>query len=198
VHPLFTKTAELQKRVVRLARSDFPADREEASRISAQELPELLEQASALHDKLQRDGKLLRRSSVSIYGLEDYAEGAKISEEHYLYHWICWFKYNKTVKQLMSEYKSGDIKAVKQFHALNLEFDKCRLGEVDPNRLRFKTDIDHFDLIVAGLDLGIELLTPKELADCFDELCPCGLPHFPDLLSKLRTRIETMFPLVQE
>jgi hypothetical protein len=64
----------------------------------------------------------------------------------------------------------------------------------DPNKLKFKTDLDHFDLMVFGTDLGLEPLSDEELAECFDELCPCGKEHYGENLRKLRTRIDKQFP----
>jgi hypothetical protein len=157
--------------------------------------PDLVQAAEALYDQMEASGKPRRKSPLTIYGLEDIQPGSTVSEEHYIYHWLCWFRYGKTVKELMAEYRNGSFKAAKQFHQLNLEFDKWRFGRVDPNKIRFKTDLDHFDLVVAGLDMGIEDLTPIELAECFDALCPCGKPHFPENLAKLRKRVLDEFPL---
>jgi hypothetical protein len=40
-----------------------------------------------------------------------------------------------------------------------------------------------------GLNLGLDSLTDEELADCFDEMCPCGKDHDADALKKQRTRV---------
>jgi hypothetical protein len=178
-----------------LLRSDSTADKEAASRLSVELPPDLQGEADAFYEQMEASGKPRRRSSILIYALEGLPPGSTISEEHYMFHWICWFKYNKTYRRLMEEYRGGDFRAAKQFHQLNSEFDKWRFGKTDPNKLKFKTNIDHFDLIVAGLDLGIENLTSSELADCFDVLCPCGGPHPPENLSKFRQRIVKAFPL---
>jgi hypothetical protein len=76
-----------------------------------------------------------------------------------------------------------------QVERLSGQFD-----HVDPNRLKSETDIDHFDLMMAGLDLGLAAFAPEELADCFDALCPCGKVHDPENLSELRKRIDRSFP----
>jgi hypothetical protein len=195
LHPTFVKAAEYQKKVLLLLRSDSPADKEAASQLSVDLPPDLQLEANALYEQLEASGKPRRRSSILIFALEGMPPGTTISEEHYIFHWLCWFKYNKPYKQLMEEYKGGDFRAAKQLHQLNLEFDKWRFGKTDPNKLKFKTNLDHFDLVAAGLELGIESLTPNELAECFDKLCPCGGPHFPENLSKLRKRIMKAFPL---
>jgi len=111
-----------------------------------------------------------------------------------MFHWLCWFRYGKTAEQLVREYDSGSLKAAKQVHKLSTEYDEWRFGELDPNELKFKTDVDHFDLMTSGLDLGLENLTALELSDCFDELCPCSGPHVQENLSKLRARILKAFP----
>lgn len=111
-----------------------------------------------------------------------------------MFHWLCFCRFNKTAEQLVREYESGSMKAAKQVHKLSLEYDRWRFGQLDPNKLKFKIDLDHFGLITFGLGLGLEVLSAMELADCFDAVCPCGKPHFPENLSKLRTRIIKAFP----
>ena len=98
------------------------------------------------------------------------------------------------LRNVTKKYRNSDFKAAKQFHKLNLEFDKWRFGLLDPNKLKFKTDLDHFDLMIFGMDLGLELLSDGELASCYDELCPCEKPHFGENLRKLRDRINKEFP----
>ena len=194
VHPFFVEVAEYQKKVTQLTFSGSKADRAEADRLS-KEIPEdLMRRAEQLHDEMKAAGKPRRKASLVIYGAEGLPPGSEIPLEQYMLCWLCWFKYNKTLTQLLRERDSGNLKAIKQFNRLILEFDKWQYGYTDPNKLKFKTNLDHFDLMIAGLDLGIEMLSPEELADCFDELCPCGKEHDPELLAKLRKRIDAFFP----
>jgi hypothetical protein len=44
-------------------------------------------------------------------------------------------------------------------------------------------------LLELGLHLGLKLLSAEELADCFDEVCPCGKTHNADALKKQRARV---------
>jgi hypothetical protein len=115
-------------------------------------------------------------------------------QAEFIFRWLCWFRFGKTPQVLISEYESGERKATKQMNKLRLEFDMWRIGEINPNKLKFKIDLDHFTLMNGGFDLGLGKLTSEELADCFDELCPCGRPHFPENLAKLRSRIIREFP----
>jgi hypothetical protein len=197
VHPVFIESAEYQKKVTLLTISDSDGDREEASRLSQNLPPDLIKRAEQLYDELKASGKLKRQSVLAIYGAAGVPPGTQISQAQYALSWFCWFKYNKTLPQLMEERATGKLRAIKQFNQLTLLFDKWRYGHIDPNRLKFKTDVDHFDLMIAGLDLGLESVTPNELADCFDALCPCGKEHDPENLEKLRERIDKAFPAVQ-
>ena len=94
--------------------------------------------------------------------------------------WFAWNRYGKTFKQLLEEDRNG----VRQ----------SSLGvfggiETDPENIEFKRDREHQVLIQYGLSLGIESISAEELADCFDELCPCGKTHSPENLRKLRARV---------
>jgi hypothetical protein len=109
VHPFFIRCAEYQKKVTILTNSGTPGDQEEATRLSLNLPKDLLNEADKLHDEMQATGTPRRRSSLSIYGLEGKQPGTKISTEHYMYHWLCWFKYNKTVERLVAEYAAGDF-----------------------------------------------------------------------------------------
>jgi hypothetical protein len=121
-----------------------------------------------------------------------------ISQGDYMFHWLCWYRYGKTAEQLVREYNSGSLKAARQLHKVSMEYDEWRFGKLDPNNLKFKIDIDHFELMTSGLDLGIENLTALELSSCFDELCPCGDSHVQENLVKLRVRILKAFPPIPE
>jgi hypothetical protein len=54
-------------------------------------------------------------------------------------------------------------------------------------KLRF--DLDHFQIILQGLDFGLKELDQTELAKCLDKICPCNQKHSAEYLKKLRTRI---------
>jgi hypothetical protein len=68
--------------------------------------------------------------------------------------------------------------------------DYWKLITKGPADLKLTFKWDHFSLIIQGLDFGLDQLTPDELADCLDEICPCGLRHFPGYIKKVRTRIK--------
>jgi hypothetical protein len=198
VHPFFIKAAEYQKKVSLLTRSATAGDREEADRLTMEIPAELMQEAETLHDEMKAAGKLRHRAPLTILGAENYPPGTVISQGDYMFHWLCWYRYGKTAEQLVREYDSRSLKAARQLHKVSMEYDEWRFGKLDPNKLKFKTDVDHFELMTSGLDLGIENLTALELSSCFDELCPCGGPHVQENLSKLRIRILKAFPPISE
>jgi hypothetical protein len=195
LHPFFIRVAEYQKEVSILTRSKSLYDREKATRMTKELPEELTREADRLYDERQAAGTQHHRPLMAVYGAEGLAPGSVLSENDYMYHRLCWFKFNKTLSQLLKEYQAGEFKAAKQLNKLGLEFDKWRFGKIDPNTVTFKTDVDHFGLVSLGLDLGMMSLTTEELADCFDQLCPCGKSHDPENLRKLRTRIDKTFPV---
>ena len=198
VHPFFIKSVEFSKTVLLLTKNETEENKLEIERLNRDVLPEILKEAELVHDELKAAGKPMYTGSLSIYGADKLPPGSEIPNGTFIMSWLCFFRFNKPLAQLVREYESGSMKAAKQVHNLSLEYDKWRFGQLDPNKLRFKIDRDHFDLITTGLGLGVEHLTPIELADCFDAVCPCGKPHFPENLSKLRTRILKAFPIELE
>lgn len=61
---------------------------------------------------------------------------------------------------------------------------------VDLGSLKLKFSWDHFQIITQGLDFGLDKLTPDELAECLDQICPCGRKkHSAEYLKKVRSLI---------
>jgi len=58
--------------------------------------------------------------------------------------------------------------------------------------MKLKFNLDHFGIILGGIDYGLEKLNEAELADCLDDICPCGRwQHSVTYLKKLRGEILT-------
>jgi hypothetical protein len=62
----------------------------------------------------------------------------------------------------------------------------CGKGPIQP----FKGNPYHSEMLTIVWGLGIEKLTPEELAIFFDSFCPCGSEHDPDALKKQRARFQ--------
>jgi hypothetical protein len=57
--------------------------------------------------------------------------------------------------------------------------------------LKLKFQIDHFSIMVQGLDFGLETLNQWQLAKCFDEICSCGRHrHSVEGLKSFRTDVK--------
>jgi hypothetical protein len=181
--------AEYDKNIWKLRASPVPEDRAEAERLAANPPPELVKEAQRLHDEFEASGGLRHRPAMTVLGVEDFPPGSTVSYSHYMLWRLSWYRYGKTIRQLLEESQWGSEKASKQLLSVLREYEKWRFGKLDVEEQRFKVDIQHHILMIAGLDLGIDKLNPEELADCFDSLCTCGRPHFSENLRKLRTRL---------
>jgi hypothetical protein len=98
------------------------------------------------------------------------------------------FKRNRTPRWLaIAREKEGDLRAHEQLVRAEDEFWRLLNGHgpVPP----FKVDQPHTDLLELGLHLGLKVLSAEELADCFDEVCPCGKTHNADALKKQKARV---------
>jgi hypothetical protein len=160
-HPFFLRGADFNKRVIQLSNSGSPDHRLEIEHLRREVLPELNSLAEKLHDEMNPKGLLRHNALMKVFGVQGYPPGTAITEGHLTFHWLRWFKFGITVGQLVHDYQAGNLKAIKQVHKPNLEYDKWRFGLLDPNKLKFKMDLDHFDLMTLGLDLGLERLGPE-------------------------------------
>ncbi len=189
VHPFFVKVSQQQKTINQLSRGSGE-ERKESQRLIRNPSAELKEEAERIGDEFRRAGKPCTVSVLALFGV-DPALGPEpeISHENYMLAWIAWNRYRKTFKQLLEE----DLAAVRQSSRRVLEvhrdYQRWRYGELQPEDMRFKTDLDHQALIICGWDFGIESLSPEELAACFDELCSCGKEHDPENMRKFRARL---------
>jgi len=88
---------------------------------------------------------------------------------------------------LLAEEKAGSLEAHDKVQRVRNDFWRAMHARqsVEP----FKRNPNHCDLLELGLNLGLKALTAEELADCFDEMCPCGEAHDADVLKKLRARV---------
>ena len=101
--------------------------------------------------------------------------------------WLCWRRTGQSLTALLAEEKAGSLEAHDKVQRVRDDFWRAvhARQSVEP----FKGNPDHCELLELGLNLGLKALTAEELADCLDEVCPCGESHDADALKKLRTRI---------
>jgi hypothetical protein len=99
---------------------------------------------------------------------------------------LYWKRFNEPLWIALQKSESGDLKALRRVNRVAEDYERLRFGK-GPIKAA-KGDPDHAALLEFGLDLGLSILSPEELADCFDALCPCGKVHDADALKKQRSR----------
>jgi len=82
--------------------------------------------------------------------------------------------------------QAGDLEAHRRIFRTGEDYIRAQFGKggIKPT----KGDYDHSGLFLIGFSMGLNDLTAEELADCFEELCPCGKLHDADALKKQRSR----------
>lgn len=92
------------------------------------------------------------------------------------------------------EGKNWDASRRVQRTIADLEQLRCGKGPIQ----RFKFDTEHSDLFLTLWGLGIQNLTPEELADFFDRYCPCAPEaHDPSALKNQRARFRKKIDAVR-
>ncbi len=180
VHPFFVKLAGQHKKIVQLSRSGSEEDRQESQRLIRNPPPEIVEEAQRAGDEFRRSGKKIDSSVSAIFMIDDrFPAATDISDEDYMLAWFAWNRYGKTFKQLLEEDRKGVRQSSMRVLTVSRDYQHWRYRELDPEKAKFKLDREHQVLIQYGLAFGVESLSAEELADCFNELCPCGKTHFP-------------------
>jgi len=199
IHPFFVRLAAQHKKIVQLSQSGSEDDRRESQRLIRNPPPEMVEEAQRVGDEFQRSGKKINSSISAIFSTDAGLPGiSEISDEDYMLAWFAWNRYGKTLKQLLEEDRNGVRQSSMRVLAVNRDYQRWRYSELDPEKAKFKLDREHQVLLRYGLAFGIGALSAEELADCFDELCPCGKTHFPENLRKLRTRLEAFLDAARD
>jgi hypothetical protein len=192
VHPFLVRMLEFNKKVADLLASPNEAERAEGQRLSDNLPPELASEAERMHDAIPESERPRHDAHLSIYGAVESKDGTVIPEDQFVLCWLAWSKHGKTFMELVEGDKAGDEKSSRQLATVTKDYQDWRYGKLDPDRLRSKYDYHHLSMLRMALDLGIEILTQEELADCFDEVCTCGETHDAENLRKLRTRVIEM------
>jgi len=143
-------------------------------------------------DELQRKYPELRPGSSSNH--VQTASKPSLSEQDAAVgtlEWLCWRRTGQSLAVLVKEEKAGNLEAHKKVQ--RVRDDYWRATHARQSLEPFKENPDHCELLELGWNLRLRRLSAEELADCFDELCPCGEVHDPDALKKLRARVRKRF-----
>jgi hypothetical protein len=189
VHPFFVRMLEYNNLVKKLGSSPNEDDRKEAQRLTREPPPELAEEADRMHDAIPPAERPQHDAYLSIYGIADAPEGGTMSEAQLALGWLAFNKFGKSIVELTVGDAAGDEKSSRQWLSVQKAFQDWRYGKLDINKMPFKFDSHHIQIMQAGLELGFRVLSPAELAECYDEMCNCGKSHDPENVNKLRTRV---------
>jgi hypothetical protein len=102
---------------------------------------------------------------------------------------ISLLKYQITVPELQRREMQGDRSAGRQAVETADVYIRWIHDQLPVGGVRFKTNARHNLLMLYGLAGGLESLTSRELADFFDQFCPCGETHALEVLRRLRQKL---------
>lgn len=130
------------------------------------------------------DGEVWPHSGGELgkgYGVNPEASG--------FFRWLVFLKLELTYRELIT-LAEKDPRGHKKLLGVHRDYYRFRWTGGGYRNLRLKFNLDHFELIVQGLDFGMDELNDIGLGYCFDEICPCGSRHSGEFLRKLRTRVK--------
>jgi hypothetical protein len=192
VDRFFIHAATYHRRVATLSRSELPKDQAKANKMKSNLPRRLLEEATKLGDQRRAEGHAYRIVTTS-FGYDALPPGSVIPFEDYMRDRFALFGYRRTRAQLIQE---------RNAHALGHIEELMWKGKFYPRSVDdwpTKTNRDHYLLMALLVNCEREPLGKRELAACFDEVCPCGLRfHSEESLRQLRSEIvrDSVTPIV--
>jgi hypothetical protein len=83
-----------------------------------------------------------------------------------------WLRFREPLLVTTRRYQAGSLEASQKIHRTSLDYDRWRLGGKPAQN--FKTNYDHDVIFSSAWGHGLENLGEEDLAECFNEFCPCG------------------------
>jgi hypothetical protein len=102
---------------------------------------------------------------------------------------ISLLKYQATIPELRSQEMRGDRNAGRKVVETADFYNRWMHEQLPHSGVRFKTNARHNVLVLYGLAGGLDRLSSRELADFFDQFCPCGETHTLEVLRRLRRKL---------
>ena len=118
-------------------------------------------------------------------GYSGHMDGEK--EAAGLLKWLHFERHGEALDKTVMQANAGNLDALHKLQ--RTQEDAFRIQHGRGPLKKFQGDPYHRDLLQIGLCFGMEKLTSEELADCFEEYCPCGKEHDADALKKQRGRL---------
>ena len=129
---------------------------------------------AAVVRKLDTEGPLIVPPAPEGQGLQLYPENPESSD---FFRKIVFLKYGTTFRELVWQIDIERNEAAhRKLMAVHRDYWRLLTGS-HPKDFKLKFSMDHFDILTCGIDFGLDKLTPDELADCLDEICPCSRKH---------------------
>src|ERR1700676_3172058 len=110
--------------------------------------------------------------------------------------WLCWRRFGKPLPVLLAGEQVGALEDHEKVLRLTDEF--WRLVHGHGPIVQFKGNRTHAEIIELGFGLGLDKLTGDELADCLEEVCPCGNDHDADALKKKMATVRKQLKTASE
>lgn len=129
------------------------------------------------------------KAAVGVMRQRMRADGLIVDLNEVLPNTISLLKYHATIPDLRRREMQGDQTAAKKIVETLDVYNRWMHNQLPRGGVRFKTNPHHNILMTCGLLGGLESLTSRELADFFDEFCPCGETHDPEVLRGLRRKL---------
>lgn len=199
LEPWFIDLAQLLKEQA-AARVDEPEPKSKAGHISGENQSQLIKSPPAVLPAFPRTvgemfglltnwGDPRLREAVKATQQKAPNEALTIDSNQVLPNMISLLKYHATVPELQRGEMKGDKKAGRRMVETLDVYNRWMHDQLPRGGVRFKTNPHHNLLMLYGLGGGLDRLTSQELADFFDEFCPCGQTHTLEVLRRLRRKL---------
>jgi hypothetical protein len=186
IHPALPKMFDALREAEVTRRSLAPRDR------TPERLREIDNRFEADLDRIYRSYSGPVQSPKGTFGVEGiYSERtlASGSEKAAVAEYVHWHRHKKPLGGDTQKMNAKDHVASRRVQRTFSDYEmlRCGQGPIKP----FKGDADHWDFFAIGWGLGLEKLSPEELADFADWYCLCGeRSHNADNLKQQRLRFK--------
>jgi hypothetical protein len=105
---------------------------------------------------------------------------------HAYLEWLHECRHGRSLDQDTEAERGGDPEALRRLQRTDADYFRIRNGEASQPT---KRKVDHLAILEIVYYFGLGNLTAEELAECLDQVCPCGQLHTADVLKRLRRQI---------
>lgn len=131
-------------------------------------------------------------SDPNIKLKDSYAQNPEASS---IFRTLVFLEHGITFRELITRSETAQKAAeAREAHDMLLrvhrDWYRMRWGGRSFGAMKLRFNLDHFGIILGGIDYGLEKLNEAEVAECLDDICPCGRwKHSVAYLKKLKGEI---------